>query len=106
MMRGLELKLTILPKSPELTSLIGLFLFEWLRRLKNSARNSRFFDSAREKCLPTEKSILLWLGPRSTFRPTLPKSVPPSEDNAVGSWELGMGWPGSTVAATRAAGLK
>src|SRR5438445_7416440 len=105
-MRGLELKLTTLPKSSELMSLMGLSRFAWLRTLKKSAWNSRFLDSAREKRLDKEKSMLLWLGPRSTLRPTLPRSVPPSGANAVGSWAVGIACPGRTSAMVNAAGLK
>src|SRR6267378_3699571 len=93
MMRGLLLVEMMRPKSPglmicpvigsilppddcnALRLLIGLAKFTWLKRLKNSARNSMFFDSPSGRRLMTEKSTFVCFGPRRTLRPTLPKSV-------------------------------
>src|SRR5438128_4803677 len=91
--------------------LIGLAKFTWLKRLKNSARNSMFFDSLIGKRLITEKSAFVCRGPRRTLRPTLPKSVPNvwlgSETPATAvPPELGIGWPGSTTDRAKAKGLK
>ena len=69
--------------------LIGFAKFTWLKRLKNSARNSIFFDSANGNRLVIEKSTLVCFGPRKTLRPTLPKSVPASLAVAV-PCELGI----------------
>ncbi len=107
MIRGLLLVEMMRPKSPglmirpvfasmlppdeakALKLLIGLAKFTWLKRLKNSARNSTFFDSRIGKRLMTEKSTLVCLGPRRTLRPTLPKSVPVALAVAV-PFELGI----------------
>src|SRR5213080_1867156 len=106
MRRGLLLVAVMRPKSPglmirpfasmlppddanALRLLIGLAKFTWLKRLKNSARNSRFFDSLMGKRLMTEKSTLVCRGPRKTLRPTLPKSVPVVSALAV-PFELGI----------------
>src|SRR3954452_9177699 len=73
--------------------------------MKNSARNSTFLDSANGKRLITEKSTFAWRGPRSTLRPTLPKSVPVAFAIAV-PFELGIFWPARTTGRTKASGLK
>ena len=57
MMRGLELKLAIRPKSLVLMSLMGLSRFVWLSRLKKSARSCKSFDSASKKRFPKEATM-------------------------------------------------
>ena len=85
--------------------LIGLAKFAWLKRLKNSARNSTFLDSPNGNRLSTEKSTFVWLGPRKTFRPTLPMSVPVASAVAA-PFELGINWPAGTTGRANANGLK
>src|SRR5438128_3063991 len=63
------------------------------------------FDSQIGKRLITEKSTLVWFGPRKTLRPTLPKSVPFAPAVAV-PFELGIIWPVKTVGRTNTSGLK
>ncbi len=81
----------MLPPDEEtaLKLLIGLAKFTWMKRLKNSARNSMFFDSPNGKRLMIEKSTFACRGPRRTLRPTLPKSVPVALAVAV-PFELGI----------------
>src|SRR5262245_18960363 len=102
--RGLLLVETMRPKSPGATInpvllkvvaevlrlLIGLARFTWLNKLKNSMRNSAVFDSLSGKRFVNAMSTFLCPGPRSTLRPTLPKSVPTAFAIA---WpcELGIG---------------
>ena len=99
--RGLESKLTLRPKSPglrilplvsnesaALMSLMGLLRLGWFSALKKSARSSKFLDSFTGKRLAIERSTLLCDGPRSTLRPRLPMSFPPSGASAVGSCTL------------------
>ena len=62
-----------------------------------------FFDSSIVKRLMMEKSMLLCLGPRSTLRPTLPKSLPVWPAVAV-PLELGISCPVSTVGCAKAMG--
>src|SRR3989442_10437237 len=64
-----------------------------------------FFDSANGKRLITEKSTFTWPGPRSTLRPTLPKSVPVALAIAV-PFELGIDRPANTTGRMKASGLK
>src|SRR5947207_12054318 len=64
-----------------------------------------FLDSANGKRLITEKSTFTWPGPRSTLRPTLPKSVPVAFAIAV-PFELGINWPAKTTGRTKASELK
>ena len=47
--------------------------FVWLKRSKNSARNSMIFSSLSRVFLTTEKSVLLKAGPMTALRPRLPK---------------------------------
>src|SRR6185369_10695728 len=123
MSRGLLLVETMRPKSPGLVIrpvlasmlppedvitlrlLIGLSKFTWLKRLKNSARNSKFFCSDRRNRLMIEKSEFACRGPRRTLRPTLPMSVPRPSARAV-PLELGIGRPATTTGRTKANGLK
>src|SRR5881394_603481 len=64
-----------------------------------------FLDSANGKRLIAEKSTFTWPGPRSTLRPTLPKSVPVAFAIAA-PFELGIIWPERTTGRTKASGLK
>src|SRR5712692_4547042 len=123
MIRGLLLVEVMRPKSPglmicpvfesmlppdeakALRLLIGFAKFTRLKRLKNSARNSMLFDSPTGKRLMMEKSTLTCFGPRSTLRPTLPKSVPVTPAGAV-PFELGISWPASTIGRANEDGLK
>ncbi len=86
-------------------SLMGLAKFTVLTRLKNSVRSSMLFDSAMRKRLMIEKSMLLWRGPRSRFRPTFPMSVP-SAPAVAAPFELGMTAPAATTGRAKAVGLK
>src|SRR2546428_785964 len=91
MMRGLLLVEMMRPKSPGLVMrpfesmlppdeakalklLIGLAKFTWLKRLKNSARHSMFFDSEMRKRLMTEKSTLV--STISIGRPDIAVKIP------------------------------
>ena len=56
--------------------------FVWLRRLKNSARNSRSVFSEVWKNLNTEKSHVLYPGASIVFRPTSPNDPNAGSANA------------------------
>src|SRR2546425_11508447 len=85
--------------------LTGLAKFTWLKRLKNSARNSTFFDSLIGKRLITEKSTFVCRGPRKTLRPTLPKSVPVALAVAV-PVEVGIQFSARKVCPAKTNGLE
>src|SRR5947209_774858 len=92
--------------------LIGLVKFTWLKRLKNSARNSTFFDSLNGKRLMIEKSTFVCRGPRKTLRPTLPMSVQTTAafehvaSATAAPPELGMACPPVNLGRVNANGLK
>src|ERR1700730_17836190 len=62
----------IFPKSWEFKSFTGKPKFAWLKRLKNSPRNCKLFDSVKRKLLSTERSHCCRPGPCAIFLPAFP----------------------------------
>src|SRR5262245_23910852 len=61
----------------------------WLKRSKNSARNSMSLFSVNLVLLITEKSVLLKVGPITTLRPRLPKRLTGTMKGEVSNHLLG-----------------